>query len=160
MNPKIRKLRAKRKRRELEALSQEELIDLIIEKEEEIEVLNERIKELEGSETIEGNKTKLPDYNCRWNWISKIVFLITAENKPLTSAGILAALSINDYHYRNSCESNLEGKLRVHIHKACEYGRIKKYKIPGLKTNYYGLLEWFNENDKPFPQYKVQPDFF
>jgi hypothetical protein len=83
------------------------------------------------------------DYKQEWSYPTKIAFLLTINQKPLTSEDLNKQLLKLDKHYKdyNSPIANLSTALQ----RATKSKRIIKIKSPGIKLLYYVLPEWVDK---------------
>lgn len=83
------------------------------------------------------------DYKQSWSFPTKIAFLITIHQKPLTSEEIHKKLLNLDSHYKDYKVPR--NNLTVTISRTLKSGRIKKVKVPGIRSLYYVLPEWLDK---------------
>ncbi|MBX9852069.1 MAG: hypothetical protein K2X86_09955 [Cytophagaceae bacterium] len=145
-----------RKKMELEALPKEKLLEILEEKEIEIENLNGLIRRLAELNVMyekryEAEKKHQLNYKIEARWVDKIVFVLKGTNKFLKATEIVSVLSKKD-PYINEWDL---GKTCIHLNKAVKFQMIKSYKIPGFKAHYYGLPQWFDTNGEPLFEYKI-----
>ena len=91
---KYRNLKRQEDRQEFENWSEEDFINHIFELREELDTLQEKLDKLktvkpeEISSEKEEKGLKIGDFKADWPYSTKFVFLLTLENKPLTSMEI------------------------------------------------------------------------
>lgn len=116
------------------------------------EIIENFQKESPESSKVTSSETTLTekDYKQEWSYPTKIAFLLTINQKPLTSEDLNRLLLKLDKHYKdyNSPIANLSTALQ----RATKSKRIIKIKSPGIKLLYYVLPDWIdremNLNDK------------
>lgn len=142
-------------------LSKEELINKLNKAEKEIIVQHDLLKQtfLECQQ-LQKNYKDLKARFCKSNgegydrsfsWVSKIVFTLKAENKPLRSVELIAILERMESMLLNH---HSKGKfLSAYLNTAVKYGRIVQQKVNGVRGYYYLLPEWLDEQRNPIPFY-------
>lgn len=83
------------------------------------------------------------DYKQAWSYPTKIAFLITMLQKPLTSEEIHQHLLKLDSHYKDYKVPR--NNLTVTINRTLKSGRVRKVKVPGIRSLYYVLPEWLDK---------------
>ncbi|MBS1636835.1 MAG: hypothetical protein JST26_13040 [Bacteroidetes bacterium] len=83
------------------------------------------------------------NYRQVWSYPTKIAFLITMLQKPLTSEEIHQHLLKLDSHYKDYKVPR--NNLTVTINRTLKSGRVKKVKVPGIRSLYYVLPEWLDK---------------
>lgn len=68
------------------------------------------------------------------------MFLLTLENKPLTSREIHDHLLKLDKQYQ--FYNDPKGTLSVYLRAVVKSGRIKSVKLPGIKEKLFAMPEW------------------
>lgn len=114
----------------------------------EYEKLKIRVKELQTQLDDLQNSS---DYRSASTWISKIVFMLRHENRPLRSAELIALLEKREpllLHHHNKVQY-----FSAFLTQAVRYERIIAYKLKGVRGYYYLLPEWLNEKGLPKCQY-------
>ena len=111
---------------------------------------------LKSSEEYNLLKSKNPDilqteYNKKWSWINKIVFVLKKINRPLRSAEIIAFIipyePVLQYsHHKAQAFSNLN--------KAVKYCRVRAYKLAGSRGYYYVLPNWLDDKGQLTKEYE------
>jgi DNA-directed RNA polymerase subunit F len=100
------------------------------------------------------NKVKNPpaknysekDYKQSWSFPTKIAFLLTLKQKPLTAKEIKALLLKLDTHF--PLYDKQDRNLTVTLNRCIKSGRFHKIKLPGIKQLYYALPEWMQGDGK------------
>jgi hypothetical protein len=92
------------------------------------------------------NDYKLPPdgYNSSWSWISKIVFMIKTQNRPLKSSELIDLLECREPNLKEHY-SKIQ-YFSAFLSKAVEYKRVTRYKIKGVRGFYYCLPEWVDKD--------------
>jgi len=135
----------KEAQKEFEGWTNQQFIDHILD-------LRGSIMELEGlvegksAQTGEnGAKNQLSDkdYKQGWSYPTKVAFILTLLQKPLKSRELDKSLLKLDKHYKDY-DDPLKN-LTVILNRAVKSGRIKKIKVPGVRTLYYALPEWVDK---------------
>ncbi|MCC6837237.1 MAG: hypothetical protein IT234_01750 [Bacteroidia bacterium] len=135
---------------EFEDWSREDLIDYILQLRAGLDEMSEIAKN-SGLGSASGSEKELSDtdYKQKWSYPTKIAFLLTLNKKPLTSEELHNLLLKLDNHYKdyNAPRNN----LTVTLNRTLKSGRIKKIKVPGIRSLYYALPEWLDKegNLKP-----------
>lgn len=137
--------------REFEDWSSENFIDHILELRSTIGEMELVIEELRtGNDSTDGSvqKREMTEDHFKqvWSYPTKIAFFLHLLQKPLTSEDLHNLLLKSDRDYRdyNSPRNN----LTVSLNRAVKSGRIKKIKVPGIRTLYYVLPEWTDKEGK------------
>ncbi len=110
----------------------------------EYEKLKIRVKELQTQFDEVQNSG---EYKSASTWISKIVFILRHENRPLRSAELIALLE-----KRESLLLNHHNKVQyfsAFLTQAVRYERIIAYKLKGVRGYYYLLPEWMDKSNQP-----------
>lgn len=92
------------------------------------------------------------DYNQKWSYTTKIAFLITLKNEPLTSEILHNLLLQLDNHYKDY--DSPKNNLTVVLGRAVKSGRIVKHKEAGIRELYYLLPDWINTDGKIKSEYR------
>jgi hypothetical protein len=145
-------------------LSKEELIKMLEAKEKEITIQLDLLKEtFAGYQLLQQKVAKLEEhlkdlqnqdgYNATSSWISKIVFTLQQENRPLRSPELITLLEkreplLAEHH-------NKVQYFSAFLSNAASYGRIIQQKVKGVRGYYYLLPEWLDEQSKAKTEYKV-----
>jgi hypothetical protein len=129
-----------------------EIIELEAEKEAAL------IKPTPGAEEEKPEGLSEKNFNLQWSYPTKVAFLLTITNKPLMSEEIHKMLVKMDRHY--SAYGDPKGTLSVYLTMAVKRGRIKKIKLPGIKTLYFALPEWIDEIGGLNSEYRYHTNYF
>lgn len=136
-----------------------DLIEHILELRSVIDKMNE---ELDGGAQKNNNPSKKTfvetDFKQTWSYPTKIAFLLTLNQKPLTSEELHHLLLKLDKHYKDYDAPR--NNLTVTLSRAVKSGRIKKEKVPGIKNLYYVLPEWVDKEGKLIIQYQIKSPYF
>lgn len=119
-----------------------EIIELETEKE------TNKVKSTPLAEPEKSESLSEKDFDPQWSYPTKVAFLLTITNKPLMSEEIHKMLVKMDKHY--SAYPNPKATLSVYLTMAVKRGRIKRIKLPGIKTLYFALPEWTDLDGKLF----------
>ncbi len=89
-------------------------------------------------------------YDENRTWVSKIVFVIAKENRPLRSAEIITLLLRREpgLHEKASKEKFISPSLNA----AIKFHRLIPYKLQGVRGNFYCLPEWINDERELLPE--------
>jgi len=133
-------------------LSKEELIEKLHAQEKELTIqhdllkqtffehqkLQQRFKQLETQAlaSTEG-------YDPSASWVSKIVFALQKEKKPLKSSELIAVLERREPMLLN--HHSKEKYFSAFLNTAVKYGRIGQQTVKGVRGYYYLLPEWFDD---------------
>lgn len=91
------------------------------------------------------------EYNQKWSWTNKIVFVLSKIKRPLLSSEII---NFNRPHEVSLQYSRTPAQAHSpHIHKAVKHGRILRYKLVGTRGFYYVLPAWLNTDGKIIDEY-------
>lgn len=136
-----------RTRKNLQALSQDKLITLYLDKQAECNQLKETL--VKGrTPTI---KPKLK-YRTDWSWTQKIVFAVTKLDKPALSSEIMQTLEKYDDHFDFY---NDPAKSFSHfMTKASQCKAIIKVKTGGFKGFHYALPDWCDDEGNVLRAYQ------
>lgn len=160
-------LKVQESMQEFEGFTEKELIKHIWELRKEIIELENENKVMQiklnsnadhGKEEELENSLSEKNFNTEWSYPTKVAFLITIKNKPLTSEEIHRMLVKLDKHY--SSYADPKGTLSVYLTMVVKRGRIKKIKLPGIKTLYFALPEWVNEKGALNSEFKEHTNPF
>lgn len=137
-----------------------ELRKEVIELEKQQEILKEKLNASSGHVKEEKPENVLSEKNfdSQWSYPTKVAFLLTIKNKPLTSEDIHRMLLKIDKHY--SAYADPKATLSVYLTMAVKRGRIKRVKLPGIKTLYFALPEWADERGELNSEYKYHTNQF
>lgn len=137
----------------LSSLSKEELIEKLQKAEKEIRIQHDLLKE-----TFQQNKnlqTKCADlqeklqktgdkgHSSSASWVSKIVWTLKTENRPLRSVEIISLLEIKEPILAS--HHNKAKFFSAYLNTAVKYKRIIQQKVKGVRGYYYALPEWMDE---------------
>jgi hypothetical protein len=147
---------------ELLALSKEELIEKLLKNEKELALHHDLLKQtfvknkeltqkcLQLQKRMQEQETK--DYDGSLSWVSKIVFTLKKEKKPLRSIELISILERTEPVLQN--HSNKAKVFSAFLNAAMKYKRIVREKIKGVRGHYYLLPEWLDENGNAKEAYK------
>lgn len=111
--------------------------------------LRKRVAELEEQLTAQ----QISDgYNGTSSWISKIVFTLQQENRPLRSTTLIEILARREptlASHRNQVQY-----FSAFLSNAVSYNRIVKHKVKGVRGYYYLLPEWLDDQGNAKPEYR------
>jgi hypothetical protein len=111
--------------------------------------LRKRVVELEEQLTGQLNSD---GYNDTSSWISKIVFTLQKENRPLRSTTLIEMLAKREPSLAN--HHNKVQYFSAFLSNAVSYNRIVKHKVKGVRGYYYLLLEWLDDQGNAKPEYR------
>lgn len=114
----------------------------------EYEILKIRVKELQ---TQLDELQNIGDYKSASTWISKIVFMLRHESRPLRSTEMIALLERREAHLLH--HHNKVQYFSAFLTQAVRYKRIIAYKLKGVRGYYYLLPDWVDKNGKPKPEF-------
>lgn len=147
---KYRNLKRQEDRQEFENWSEDEFIGHILELRDELDSLQEKYDRLKVSkqeeksgETLEKG-LNIERFKQDWPYSTKFVFLLTLENRPLTSLEIHNYLLKLDKQY--SFYNNPKSTLSVYLRSVVKSGRIKAVKIPGVKEKLFLMPKWVDKD--------------
>jgi hypothetical protein len=143
-----------RRQEKLLQCSKEELIGMIEDREKELatqrdllkqvfterEIILRRIRELEKQEN---DRLSADGYQSASSWISKIVFTLQRENRPLRSPELIRLLE-----KREPLLAGHHNKIQyfsAFLSTAVSYGRVIQQKVKGVRGYYYLLPSWVDE---------------
>lgn len=127
--------------KEFAGWSEKDLIAHIIELRETVNTLQKEAKH-KGAAISEA--TIASQFDKAWSVATKIVFILHLLNKPLLSSEVYKKLIGLDKSFKDFSSSKTV--LSNYLTRSVKSGRIKKVKLPGIKTHYFVLPEWLNEN--------------
>lgn len=143
--------------------SKEELIKMIQEQKRELdnqhdllkevfterEMLLRRVRELEK---LENDRLNADGYQSTSSWVSKIVFTLLQENRPLRSPEL-----INLLEKREPTLAGHHNKIQyfsAFLSNAVSYGRVIQQKVKGVRGYYYLLPGWLDKHGAVLDGYK------
>ncbi|MCD6068897.1 MAG: hypothetical protein K0S33_3723 [Bacteroidetes bacterium] len=135
--------------KEFEGWTHSELVTHIREQREEIEELKaqQSAGDVTTPENAQNEPLKESRYDQTWSFATKITFLITLHNRPLTSEDLHGYILKLDSHYKDLKDAR--NFLSVTLQRTAKSGRIKKIKLPGIRSLYFALPEWGNDIINP-----------
>ncbi len=89
------------------------------------------------------------NYDNSRTWISKIVYIVGKENKPLRSADIIELLLPREPALNQKVSK--EKFISPFLNSAMQYERLVPFKLKGVRGNYYCLPDWVDEQGKLLP---------
>ena len=149
---KYRNLKRQEERQEFANWSEDDFISHIFDLRDELDALQEKFDKLKTAPKEEKNPEsaekglKIEEFKQEWPYSTKFVFLLTMENKPLTSMEIHNHLLKLDKEYQ--FYNNPKGTLSVYLRAVVKTGRIKAVKIPGAREKLFVMPEWVDEKGK------------
>lgn len=137
----IRKEAAK----EFSGWNSNQFIDEILSLREELSNANKELRKLmeekeTSSKQAEFNEKK---FKMEWSNPTKIAFLLFKQQKPMTSLEIEKALREHDRGFKDYNNPTLI--LSTTLARMTKSGRIKRVKLPGIRTYFFALPQWFNK---------------
>ena len=97
------------------------------------------------------DKLNIDGYGSTSGWISKIVFTLQQENRPLRSPELISLLEKRELalaeHY------NKVQYFSAFLSNAVKYGRVIQRKIKGVRGYYYLLPHWVDGQNSIKPEY-------
>ncbi len=132
---------------------------MIIDQEKEIGNQHELIKELaKEAELLRQQVTSLEDeqkmdgYQSASSWISKIVFALRQENRPLRSADLIKLIEKREPALAG--HHNKTQYFSAFLSNAVKHNRIIQQKVKGVRGYYYLLPHWLDAEGKVKPEYE------
>lgn len=101
---------------------------------------------------LEKDRQQPDGYHGTSSWISKIVFALQNENKPLRSPELIRLLE-----QRESVLAEHHNKVQyfsAFLSNAVNYGRVVQQKVKGVRGYYYLLPEWIDGAGQVKAEYK------
>lgn len=161
---KYRNLKRQEDRQEFEGWSENELIDHILELREELDMLQEKMDRVNTSAVEEKSSEKtekglnFEGFKTDWPYSTKFVFLLSVENRPLTSKEIHNHLLKLDKQY--SFYNDPKTTLSVYLRSVVKTGRIKAVKIPGFREKLFAMPEWVDKEGELIEKFKAKTKLF
>ena len=97
-------------------------------------------------------KPELPEFNPRWTWKEKLIYVLKLENQPLTVNGFTDTLKElepdGDYLY------DLKGSISRILPGLTKSGLFIRFPIPGRRAGYYVFPYWMNENGELLEEHR------
>lgn len=155
-----RLLKQQEDRQEFEGWEVEDFIKHVFELRQEVTELQEQVDSLKAQPKQESKsekperELKVEDFKQDWPYSTKFVFLLTLENKPLTSREIHDHLLKLDKQYQ--FYNDPKGTLSVYLRAVVKSGRIKSVKLPGVKEKLFAMPEWVDREGNLQHPYKEQ----
>ena len=151
-------------RQEFEEWEIEDFIKHVFELRQEVKGLQDQVDILKAQPKQESKpekperELKIEDFKQDWPYSTKFVFLLTLENKPLTSREIHDHLLKLDKQYL--FYNDPKGTLSVYLRAVVKSGRIKSVKLPGIKEKLFAMPEWVDANNLLKSHYKNKRNLF
>ena len=151
-------------RQEFEEWEIEDFIKHVFELRQEVTELQDQVDSLKAQPKQESKpekperELKIEDFKQDWPYSTKFVFLLTLENKPLTSREIHDHLLKLDKQYL--FYNDPKGTLSVYLRAVVKSGRIKSVKLPGIKEKLFAMPEWVDANNLLKSHYKNKRNLF
>lgn len=151
-------------RQEFEGWEVEDFIKHVFELRQEVTELQDQVDSLKAQPKQESRpekperELKAEDFKQDWPYSTKFVFLLTLENKPLTSREIHDYLLKLDKQYQ--FYNDPKGTLSVYLRAVVKSGRIKSVKLPGIKEKLFAMPEWVDANNLLKSQYQNSINLF
>jgi len=151
-------------RQEFEEWEIEDFIKHVFELRQEVKELQDQVDILKAQPKQESKpekperELKIEDFKQDWPYSTKFVFLLTLENKPLTSREIHDHLLKLDKQYL--FYNDPKGTLSVYLRAVVKSGRIKSVKLPGIKEKLFAMPEWVDANNLLKSHYKNKRNLF
>jgi len=123
--------------------------DLLKEVFTEREMLLRRVRELEKREN---DRLNADGYQGMSSWISKIVFTLQQEDRPLRSPELISLLE-----KREPALAEHHNKIQyfsAFLSNAVSYGRVIQQKVKGVRGYYYLLPDWLDDQGAVLPAYR------
>ena len=163
---KYKSLKIQEALQEFEGWTEKDLVKHILELRKEVIELEQGNADLEAklnpdAELTKGEKPEElseKNFNTAWSYPTKVAFLLTIKNKPLTSEEIHRTLVKLDKNY--SVYADPKATLSVYLTMSVKRGRIKRIKLPGIKTLYFALPEWVDEKGELKSEFKEHTNQF
>jgi hypothetical protein len=144
------------------AMSKEEIINMYVELQQKL-AATEKDKENYYSyvkSLLRENdhlKSKLPhldgaEYNSRWSWVTKILYVLKKAQRPLLSSEMIDLLVPHEEGLRVS--RYRPQAFSPHLGKAVKHQRIIAFKRGGERGNYYVLPDWIDAEGMLLKQYE------
>lgn len=164
MGTRIRNRSSELHKKHLMRMDTAQLVELVMEKEREIEALNaiagkymKREEELlQKLDLLNKVRETSKSYNKAWPWVTKLVYVLMENDKPMQAREIGIYLAKK--------ESQLVGKTDVarmlspYLCNGCSTGRIMSHKVAGIKGHYYILPKWLDESGRLMDAYAEKVD--
>lgn len=132
--------------KEFAGWNEQDFIEYILQQRELIGVLKSDLTNLEAKnkETVIKVEVKESQFNKEWSIPTQIVFILHLSNKPLLASEIYTTITRLDKSFKDFM--NAETVLSNYLSRSVKSGRIKKIKLPGIRTLYFALPEWVKES--------------
>lgn len=128
-------------------------------KQQELEIqLREKQVKKKQSEKVDPFADVKEYYKQEWSYPTKVVYLLTIKNTPLTSAQIHDILMDVDDNFPHGKDPR--HKINTYLYLGRKYGRIKGVKLPGIKGCFFALPEWVNEGSGLKEEYRKEINQF
>ncbi|TXJ28349.1 MAG: hypothetical protein E6Q24_06105 [Chitinophagaceae bacterium] len=135
----------------------EEIATILKQKDREIAVRDDLLREVYAEvRQLRSQVHKLQDdlkndpfqkaYKQASSWVSKIVFTIRQENRPLRSSELINLLERKERYL--ATHPNKVQYFSAFLTQAVRYKRICPYKLKGVRGYYYLLPEWMETEKK------------
>ncbi|MBI3520759.1 MAG: hypothetical protein HY062_15580 [Bacteroidetes bacterium] len=143
---KYRLFKQQEDRQEFEGWEVDDFIKHIFELRQEVTELQDQLDNIkilpkqEGEPEQQERRLKTEDFKQDWPYSTKFVFLLTMEDKPLTSREIHDHLLKLDKQYQFYTDP--KATLSVYLRAVVKSGRINSVKLPGIKEKLFAMPEW------------------
>ena len=128
-----------------ELLKKQQEIDNLLDLAKELLQENEQLKiiNIHLTQKLRDAQNLQDGYNEKWTWVSKIIFALKTENRPLKAMDMVELFG--NYEPPFAKRHNKVKFLSAFLVKAQGYERITAINIKGVRGFYYCLPEWVNK---------------
>ncbi|HWY12421.1 MAG TPA: hypothetical protein VN026_13895 [Bacteroidia bacterium] len=135
----------KEAKKEFIGWSEAELIDEILEVREELSRVRKQLQKHEEEKESAAKHTEFTEkkFQTGWSNPTKIAFLLYKQQKPMTSLEIEKEILKYDQGFKDYSNPTLV--LSTSLLRMTKSGRIKRIKLPGIRTYFFGLPQWFTK---------------
>lgn len=147
----LKREKEKQNFQEFDDWSRQDLIDYILQLRSGLDEMQEIVKNGGGKPASPEKEFSESDYKQEWSYPTKIAFLLTINKKPLISEELHKLLLKLDKHYKDY--DTPRNNLTVTLNRTIKSGRVKKIKVPGIRSLYYALPEWVDKDGNLRPNF-------
>ena len=145
--------------KEFATSSREELMQCIYGLRLEINNLQQLIDKQKAEEVkLSIKKIVASDYKQEWSYPTKLFFLISFFDKPMTSLELHKQLRQFDKYFKALQRPTTT--LSSILNRSCTTGRIAKYKVKGIKELLFVLPKWLDKSGELHEKYSEQIKLF
>jgi hypothetical protein len=135
-------------RKQFEGINTTQLIDLLLQARKENESLQQEVNELKKKLGASSKQKFSKPLKLRKDasYPDKVVFILRSAEKPMRLEEINSKLGSLDAHF--AMQDNPANLLGSVLNRAARLKRIIRVKLPGVRSCFYCLPEWYDANNQ------------